>query len=125
MGQVFVIKCRQSTENPLDFSIILVWRDENGNEYRLLRCNGPHPSCHTNRWEKRKGIEGHTFGPCFHIHRATQRYQESDFEIDGFAEPTEVYSDYERAISHLVTLAGFVDPDPPRAPDPMLFGGET
>jgi len=121
-GNDFVIKCRQSTENPLDFSVILVWRDNSGNEYRLLRCNGPHPSDHTNRWEKVQGKTDHTFGPCFHIHKATQRYQEAGLKIDGYAQPTDSYSDCHAALLHLVGACGFIDPEPPGDSHPRLFG---
>ena len=122
-AESFVIKCRQSAINPLDFSIVLVYLDKAKNLYRLLRCNGKHPSQHTNRWERQQGQNGHTFGPCFHIHQATQRYQEADLEIDGFAQPTEAYSDYDSALDYFVRISGCVDPEPRTPSSADLFGG--
>jgi hypothetical protein len=122
---VIIIKCRQNTLSLSDFSVILVYVDKEGNEYRLMRCNGKHPSRHTNLWEKQQGHKDHTFDVCFHVHRATQRYQEADLEIDGFAEPTDAYSDYNGALEHLVGIYGFIDPEPPAPATPDLFGGAS
>lgn len=118
-GECFAIKCRQGVHNPLDFSVVLVYLDSAGNEYRLLRCNGWHESQHTNHLEKCNGATGHTFGPSFHIHRATQRYQEAGRDIDGFAEGTTAYSDYESALEWFVSLTGCVD----SGAGPTLFKG--
>ena len=104
------IKCRQNSNNPLVFSIVLMFTNENNHRYIILRCNGIHPSEHTNRWEKLKRLPNHTFTPCFHIHKATQRYQEEDLRIDGYAEPTESYSDFHTALDHFVEISGFHDP---------------
>ena len=117
--EVFVIKCRQNSNNPLDFSIILVYKGKTGCEYRLLRCNGKHPSQHTHRWERDYGREGATFGPSFHVHRATERYQEAGLDIDGFAEPTDAYSDYFTGLEHFAQAGCFVDPERPK---PDMFG---
>lgn len=71
-------------------------------EYILLRYNGKHPSKHTNKWEKENGLPDHTFAPAFHIHRATQRYQEGGYKIDGHAEVTTKYSDFHAAVEQFL-----------------------
>ncbi len=122
-GDEFLIKGRQSMQNMLDFSVILVYIDEDDNKYHLLRCNGVHPSEHTNIWEKLQGLPNHTFSPCCHVHQATQRYQESGLTIDGFAEPTIDYSDYWSAVDHFIKRCNFIDPDPKGPETMLLFGG--
>lgn len=71
-------------------------------EYILLRYNGKHPSKHTNKWEKENGLPDHTFAPAFHIHKATQRYQEGGYKIDGYAEVTTKYSDFHAAVEQFL-----------------------
>jgi hypothetical protein len=51
-GRQFRLILRGNTLNPLDFSLVLVFRDADGSDYRLARFNGRHPSQHTNKWEK-------------------------------------------------------------------------
>ena len=76
----FRLILRQSNFNTLDFSIILaVSPPDSSKLFRLRRYNGKHGE-HTNR------IEGTTFYN-FHIHQATERYQESGADEDTFAEP--------------------------------------
>ena len=68
-GSEFRIILRQNNVNPLDFSAILAVRIPQSNRFfRLLRYNGKSHQ-HTNQ------IEGDTFYD-FHIHAATQRYQD-------------------------------------------------
>lgn len=102
-GNLFRIILRQNKLNILDFSIILTVKEKDSTmEYILLRYNGKHPSQHTNRWEKEQGLSAHTFEPSFHIHRATQRYQESGYKIDGYAEVTTKYSDFHAALEQFL-----------------------
>lgn len=102
-GNLFRIILRQNKLNILDFSIILTVKEKDSTmEYILLRYNGKHPSQHTNRWEKEQGLSGHTFEPSFHIHRSTQRYQESGYKIDGYAEVTTKYSDFHAALEQFL-----------------------
>lgn len=127
-GMTFTIKCRQSAENPIDFSVILHFQDEGNNECILFRCNGKHPSAHTNKLERLAGEKDHTFEPCFHTHQATERYQQPGYRIDGYAEPTGEYTDYETALEYFVKRCGFVDPEPPEPEPPEpgtpdMFGG--
>lgn len=102
-GNLFRIIIRQNKLNVLDFSIILTLREKDSNiEYNLMRFNGKHPSPHTNKWEKENKQPNYKFSPAFHIHRATQRYQESGFKIDGFAEVTLKYSDFHSALEQFL-----------------------
>lgn len=99
---MFRVILRRNRINTFDFSIILIYRDKDGKEYRLLRYNGKHPSEHTNKWEKKYGLPGHTFDPAFHIHRTTERYQETGYPIDGFAEVTTAYHDFYSALDRFL-----------------------
>lgn len=42
-GHMFRIIIRHNMINPLDFSIILSFQDEDGTEFNLCRYNGKHP----------------------------------------------------------------------------------
>lgn len=106
-GNKFRIILRQNKINIFDFSIILIFVDRNGKEFRLIRYNGKHPSVHTNKWEKREGYSNFEFNPTFHIHKATQRYQEAGFIIDGYAEPTAIYYDFKSALGHFLSENNF------------------
>lgn len=106
---IFRIIARQNTLNILDFSIILTFTSQGGNEYRLVRFNGKHPSAHTNKWEHARKLKGtHHFRSTFHIHRATERYQVDGYDIDGFAEETTDYGSFDTALDLFVRSNGFV-----------------
>lgn len=117
-GNVFRVILRRNRINIFDFSIILMFRDKDGKEYRLLRYNGKHPSEHTNKWEKEHGHLNHTFSPVFHIHRATERYQESGYPIDGFAARTTAYYDFHSALDRFLKDSNLL---PPKGPQLSLF----
>ena len=124
-GESFIIRCRKNKLNPLDFSVMLFYAD-GGNEYRLLRCNGKPPSGHTNCVEKLAGDPNYAFGMEFHVHCATQRYQEADRRIDGFAVPTQEYSDYATALEYFMKRTRCIDPDgEPEGPLLGMMGGTT
>jgi len=104
---------RQSNSNMLDFSIILaVSPAESSKLFRLRRYNGKHGE-HTNQ------IEGNTFYD-FHIHQATERYQESGADEDTFAEPTDRYGDFHSALRCMLEDCGF---EAPQGAQKSLFGG--
>lgn len=105
-GSEFRLILRQSSFNALDFSVILAYRPPGTNQlFRLRRYNGKSHE-HTNV------LEGQTFYD-FHVHRATERYQESGLREDAFAEPTDHFADFQGAIRCLLTECGFeVPPDP-------------
>jgi hypothetical protein len=106
-GSEFRIVLRQSLFNPLDFSVILIYRIPNSSQlFRLRRYNGRSHE-HTNP------IEGRTFYD-FHIHQATQRYQEIGAREDTFAEPTTWFSDFQRALNCLFEDCRFEKPFDPQ-----------
>jgi len=103
----FRLLIRQSLLNPLDFSVILGYLPEEVTGlFRLRRYNGKSHE-HTNK------IEGGRFYE-FHIHTATERYQERGMDEDGFAEPTGRFSDLSGAIDCMVADCGFDLPAEPQ-----------
>ena len=99
-GSDFRIIVRQSAFNPLDFSVILAYRPAQGPRiFRLRRYNGRSHE-HKNR------IEGDQFYD-FHIHQATERYQNLGMAEDGYAIVTDRYADLTSACHALVIDCGF------------------
>ena len=99
-GNRFRLILRQSTHNPLDFSIILgVFPAKTNQLFRLRRYNGKSHE-HTNL------IEGNRFYS-FHVHMATERYQELDMREDGYAEATSRFSDFYSALRCMLEECGF------------------
>lgn len=99
-GSDFRLILRQSQFNVLDFSVILAYRFPRSNElFRLRRYNGRSHE-HTN------SIEQQTFYD-FHIHLATERYQEIGANEDTYAEPTDRFGDMQGAIECLLGDCGF------------------
>jgi hypothetical protein len=88
------IYTRTSIVDPDDFSVGLVFEDLAGNRYPFVRCNGPSPQPHINRWPRRRSI---SVTP--HVHHLTEYYQRRAAERpgqvgpDGFAVPTRLYRD--------------------------------
>ena len=102
-GNDFRVILRQSTMNPLDFSIILALSPAQSNIlFRLRRYNGKSHE-HTNQ------IENETFYD-YHIHQATERYQQMGAREDSYAERTDRFSDFHQAISCLIKDCGFEIP---------------
>ena len=111
-GNQYRLILRQSNFNTLDFSIILaVSPVDSSFLFRLRRYNGKSHE-HTNP------IEGDTFYN-FHIHQATERYQESGAREDTFAEVTGRYADLHSALRCLLEDCGF---DAPQGSQALLFG---
>jgi hypothetical protein len=100
-GNYFVIKVRQSSVNPFDFSVIVCVRMKSSQTlFRLRRYNGKSHE-HTNK------LEGTPAFYDFHIHQATERYQEAEgMTEESFAEKTRKYSDVMGAIAIMVTECG-------------------
>jgi hypothetical protein len=96
----FHIILRQSLSNPLDFSVILGYSFPTSSVvFRLRRYNGRSHE-HTNR------LEGDTFYD-FHIHTATERYQNAGYAEEHYAETTNRYADLSGAIQCLIEDCGF------------------
>jgi len=91
----FRLILRKSRFNILDFSIILAVRSPGSNRlFRLQRYNGRSHE-HTN------AIEHETFYD-FHIHTATQRYQERGAREDAYARVTDRYDSFHGAMHCLI-----------------------
>jgi hypothetical protein len=118
-GHEFRLIIRSNHINPLDFSVILVFRDIDNSEYILRRHNGAHPSRHTNNYEKRLNLPNVELPICCHRHLATERYQKEGLNIDGYAEPASDYVDIRTAQNAMIREAGFILPSNTQAP---LFG---
>ena len=98
----------QNKINPLDFSVVLAVRVPGSSQlFRLWRYNGKSQE-HTNR------IEGVKFYD-FHIHVATERYQEFGTREDAYAEPTDRYGDFHGAVRCLIDDANLVIPPEPQS----------
>lgn len=98
-GAEYRLIFRLSNINPHDFSAILAVQLPNSTRlFRLRRYNGKSHE-HTNRIE-RKTFYG------FHIHSATERYQDLGLDEDAYAEPTDRFSDYSAAVQCLVEDCG-------------------
>ena len=97
-GNRFRLILRQSRINGLDFSVILaVLVPQSTQVFRLRRYNGRSHE-HTNQ------IENETFYD-FHIHVATERYQELGAREDAYARPTDRYGAFRGALDCLFTDA--------------------
>ena len=106
-GNEFRLVLRQSSLNPLDFSLILAVCPKDTNQvFRLRRYNGKSHE-HTNH------IEANTFYD-FHIHTATERYQELGTREDAYAEPTNRFSDFHSALRCVLADCRFEVPEDPQ-----------
>lgn len=113
-GHEFSLILRQNSINVLDFSIILAVRVPGSTQlFRLRRHNGK-------SHEQTNHIEGTTFYD-FHIHMATERYQELGTREDAYAEPTDRYADFHEAFRRLIQDTNIVVPSGPQG---ALFGEE-
>lgn len=116
-GSQFRVMVRQSVFNPLDFSVILGIRIESSTAvFRLRRYNGK-------SHEHSNPIEGQSFYG-FHIHQATERYQEYGEREDFFAVPTDRYGDLDGALQSMIDDCGF-EPKGPYQPDMFAARGEA
>ncbi|MDA8336810.1 MAG: hypothetical protein M0Z41_17785 [Peptococcaceae bacterium] len=99
-GSQFRLILRQSLLNSLDFSAILAYRPPDSSQlFRLRRYNGKSHE-HTNTLEKVTFYD-------FHIHMATERYQDAGAREDAYAEPTDCFSDYSKAVEYLLNDCNF------------------
>ena len=102
-GTGFRLIFRQNQINSLDFSVILaVLVPQSTQVFRLRRYNGRSHQ-HTNAIENERFYD-------FHIHLATERYQEIGAREDAYARPTDRYGDFQGALDCLFTDANFSVP---------------
>lgn len=108
----FRVIVRKNRINPLDFSVILGYvPPERLKLFHLRRYNGAHR--HTNR------LESNSFRD-FHIHYATQRYQEAGWDIDAYAKPTDRYTTVDGALEILLDDCNFIRPEDERLQPKLL-----
>ena len=108
----FRVIIRRNRINPFDFSVILGYvPTERLKLFRLRRYNGLHS--HTNR------LESNTLRD-FHIHYATQRYQEAGWDIDAYAEPNDDYNTADGALEALLNQCNFIRPERERLQPRLL-----
>lgn len=102
-GTRFRLILRQSRVSSLDFSVILaVLVPQSTQVFRLRRYNGRSHE-HTNQIEKEMFYD-------FHIHFATERYQELGAREDAYALPTDRYATFRGALDCLLKDANFSVP---------------
>ena len=94
-GSRFIIKLRQNVNDMNDFSAIIAFQEKGNNkDFKLRRYNGKSHE-HSNKLEDEKFYN-------FHIHFATQRYQDEGRKEESYAEATNRYSDIEEALNCLL-----------------------
>ena len=103
-GNIFRIKIHRNKKFINSFSVIFQYVDENKKIYNLKRYNGLHAP-HINIIERNK-VKG------FHIHTATERYQEKNLNIEAYAEETDQYSDWKSAFVKLLYDCNIKQNDP-------------
>jgi hypothetical protein len=107
-GSRFRLILRQAIIDKFNFSFILAYQLPNSNVlFRLRRFNGKH--IHTNK------IERVTFYD-YHMHCATERYQEIGMHEEGFAVPIKAYVDLNGAINYAISECGFELPSNTQLP---------
>jgi hypothetical protein len=116
----FEIKVRQSTIQPLDFSVVVAFRKRNENSWFILRrYNGRHPGPHLNK--PVNGPKQTIVG--FHIHMATEEAQSRGRDEESFAVETSKYADVLSAIEFALNDCNFAKPkvEEDRNPDQYRF----
>lgn len=106
-GSRFVVIVRESDFNPFDFSVILgviVPRSEV--VFRLRRYNG-RSHVHTNLIERTSFRD-------FHVHIATERYQQLGRDEESYAEQTSRFQSVQAALDCLFADCTFEFPDDPQ-----------
>ena len=107
LGGEFRVILRQSSISPLDFTAILAVHVPQSNRiFRLRRYNGKNHE-HSNI------IEGGIFYD-YHIHMATERYQDLGAREDAYAEVSDRYEDLDGALDCLFGDAAFDVPSDPQ-----------
>lgn len=102
-GNSYRLILRQSDYNVLDFSVILAFRPPNSNYlFRLRRYNGKSHE-HSNQIENNRFYD-------FHVHMATERYQDIGAREDAYAVPSNKFSDFRTALACMLDDCGFKRP---------------
>jgi hypothetical protein len=112
-GSRFRLMLRRAELNQLDFSVILAYILPDTNGLLLLRRYNGKSHEHRNVLER---------GPVFydyHIHTATERYQQAGYKPEHYAEITNRYADLTGALDCMIADCGFEAPENPQI---SLFG---
>ena len=105
-GANYNLILRQNKKNACDFSVILAVRRGGSNQHFRIRRHNGNSHQHTNRIEKNV-IYG------YHIHYATERYQDIGMREDSYAEATSRYADLFGAVKCMIIDAKInLPPDP-------------
>ena len=109
----FILRTRQATDDPMDFSVILSVELPDGKQFNLVRCNGSSHT-HKNRIERTR-VRG------MHRHIATQRYMERETNAEGYAEKTDEYNSLEEAVQYMLHFAKITPQVLAESGTPSLF----
>lgn len=110
----FALYTRQSTKLKNSYSAGIRWLPRGEEALMLVRCNGSSHE-HTNAIE-REIIEFHC-----HVHVATERYLSASKRDEGFARPTNAYSDLDGALLHLIDMCNIMGFSEDTGPQTSLF----
>lgn len=113
-GNEFRIILRQSEHNVFDFSVILAYSSRESNQLFILRRYNGRSHEHTN------SLEEETFYD-FHIHQATERYQELGSKEATYAQPSNNYNSIQEAIDCMFTECKFIIPPEAPSAQPKLL----
>jgi hypothetical protein len=106
-GTAFALHLRQSTIDPYDFSVILAFEPLTGGGETILRRHNGRGHAHRNE------IEGTRLPSTFHVHMATERYQQHGHDIDGYAEATTDFDSLATGLDEMLRVAHFKPPAQP------------
>ena len=112
-GSFFRIITRKSMTNPLDFTIIFGYVPPQKSKLLHIRRYNGKSHLHTN------DIEGDTFFE-YHIHYATERYQEAGWAIEKYAKLTDKYDNYDGALEYMLADCNFIKPENERIQQTLL-----
>ena len=110
---IFILRTRQSADDPMDFSIILTLQPPVGKQFNLVRYNG-NSHIHKNKIENTK-IRG------THKHIATQRYMELNCDAEGYAEKIDEYTCFDEALEYMFITTGITSQLFAENTSPSLF----
>ncbi|MBW7996718.1 MAG: hypothetical protein FVQ81_09175 [Candidatus Glassbacteria bacterium] len=99
-GNYFRLLLRQSQHNHLSFSVILAYCPQETNRIIILRRYNGNTHEHTNHLEKE------TFRG-FHKHTATEKYVDSPWKDETYAELSKSFFDLDSALSLMLQECGF------------------
>lgn len=109
----FIMRTRQATDDPMDFSVILSVVLPDGKQFNLVRCNGS-SHIHRNKIERTR-VRG------MHRHIATRRYMEQKADAEGYAEKVDEYNSLDEAMQYMLQLAKITPQDLAESGTPSLF----